>query len=404
MLAHFILLQVLHGCQWSLPKRKLHEGPQRAIISHLARYRQRSKHQVVQAAKEILQRSEPIRLRSVKVEAEKLQRSWSFKAEKLQRLDPPPRVNITRIQRLEPSPFANITKSWERLAEVGSGWWNFTKKKTVETSMAARDKIATVDSGFNLTQKTKTAIGSTVKEYGNLVKDWGAHMEDYQKKALQLRSLERVPEMAEEADFFNRRLDSLVAELQQLPKLTQFLLVVVVWKVLSVIIAVFDEILQELVGGRTLITKILMFVVSLPGLFLIGYFRSTITENVLEAPERSTPSGVVETGIFFERYRRLVENFRRLPPVFWVTTSLSSLVALQLIQSFVVWFVRYISSNHPLQIAILIALAAAQSKRISRETRKYSVSIRKFCRSVIRKRERYKFFLQTALTWPRFSM
>eukprot|EP00746_Dinoflagellata_sp_MGD_P030724 gnl/MRDRNA2_/MRDRNA2_172977_c0_seq1.p1 gnl/MRDRNA2_/MRDRNA2_172977_c0~~gnl/MRDRNA2_/MRDRNA2_172977_c0_seq1.p1 ORF type:complete len:290 (+),score=40.44 gnl/MRDRNA2_/MRDRNA2_172977_c0_seq1:82-870(+) len=225
------------------------------------------------------------------------------------------------------------------------------------------------------------------KSYRTAIEDWSTRLNDYQKRMLSLQSLEKVPDMAEEANFFNERLNSFLYEFKTLPKMNQFLILVVVWKLFRVMFAVIDDGLQKLVVGTTLSTKMMMSSFCLPGVALIIYFWSSITKNMLIAQNGySGPDGAFqESGFLLHKFQALIANCRRLPRMFWVATGMASLVALQMVEAGIQWLIETLSRDHQmLQILMVAVVLVSQFRKqwiyIFRWLR---VSVEKMCRLVL---------------------
>jgi len=197
-------------------------------------------------------------------------------------------------------------------------------------------------------------LGPVMQEYGNRALGVLKHSE-----ALQLRRLDDQPSFtASLSSIFGGSLDALMAELRLMPSPAVAAAVVVALRSMATLSAVGDSVVYELLHGRSFVSRVVLTTTAAPGMILLCHYRSALLEGVL-LPWTAGGVGDPQAGRP-QWHAQLARNLRRMPPVFWLATSASGAIWLQVVKEssmFVVY--RVLRMRLRLLLAITAMYVAA---------------------------------------------
>jgi hypothetical protein len=140
----------------------------------------------------------------------------------------------------------------------------------------------------------------------------------------------------------------LLTQLRCLPKHALVVGMIVALRLISTFNAVSDACIDELLHGRTMISKVCLATAVLPGWLTLHYFRHDLLEESMV------------TSLDGRHEAQLIRNLRRMPPVFWFTTWTSSAVTLHVVKRLSVHIVQSILRlRWRVAFSLIVAGAAA---------------------------------------------
>lgn len=150
-----------------------------------------------------------------------------------------------------------------------------------------------------------------------------------QSEALQLRRLEDLPSFADYASRWCDQLDLLAGELRRMPRSAVIAASVLALRLVAAVNAIGDAAIDEMLHGRTLVSKFGLAAAALPGWLALYHYRHALMVDLPTSPrngEAKLGSGAL---LSLQKLEVMARNSRRLPPAFWLSIAVSGSVALQ---------------------------------------------------------------------------
>mmetsp|Transcript_102327 Transcript_102327/g.329960 ORF Transcript_102327/g.329960 Transcript_102327/m.329960 type:complete len:250 (-) Transcript_102327:229-978(-) len=138
------------------------------------------------------------------------------------------------------------------------------------------------------------------------------------------------------------RLSSLQGELRGCSRTSLVLVALVALKAVRVLNHLVDTLLAEILSRQSLPARVLLFQSCMSGWVALYTFWDNIVQHLDASVPTLQPSAVnggLEEGA--EWYVQLIRNLKRLPAIFWYSTSASCLVALQASQALGAHSIRF---------------------------------------------------------------
>jgi hypothetical protein len=148
-----------------------------------------------------------------------------------------------------------------------------------------------------------------------------------QSEALQLRRLEDLPSFADYASRCADQLDQLASELRRMPRSAVFAATILALRLIAAVNAIGDAAIDEMLHGRTLLSKVGLMSATMPGCLAVYHYRHALLADL---PRSSSEAGESSGALLsLQKVEVLARNSRRMPPAFWLSIAISGSVALQ---------------------------------------------------------------------------
>mmetsp|Transcript_44569 Transcript_44569/g.83660 ORF Transcript_44569/g.83660 Transcript_44569/m.83660 type:complete len:538 (+) Transcript_44569:36-1649(+) len=155
-------------------------------------------------------------------------------------------------------------------------------------------------------------------------------------EALQLRHPESSPSAEEWIANTRNDFQPLFAEFRRMPRCAVAAAMLVSLRVITTLNALTDVAIKELLHGRSTVSRAGLAAAIFPGWLVIYHHRRNLLEDVFVDSRGVADAGDVDFEFSacdrLQWHTKLARNLLRMPPLFWLTTSISGVITLQMLR------------------------------------------------------------------------